>query len=279
MHLKWQAARDRRNLMRQEFDTSRTENERHIQSARADNHALRQKRDRLEARLTRLDQQKEALVASNLATRKEKAQWDTQRSNIRAALQARETDLNNNLRYVVSQRQQLEGRTAQLDQQNYYFESKIQSQSNGGGSSANHTPEAAYSALNNRQAGYNGYSGFGYTSGTPPIGSRQNSVRKQRGRSSSMLSDVSGFTDAETGIASTPLLEDMPAIPGFTMPPSRGHSAGSSSLGATTIAPPPGLGLSHSGSSSGKETPASPGLPMPIGHEMGRGSPRGFNRS
>ena len=278
MHLKWQAARDRRNMMRQEYDTSRTENERHIQSAHSDNSALRQKRDRLEARLTRLDQQKEALVACNLATRKEKAQWDTQRSNVRAALQAREADLNNNLRYVISQRQQLEGRTAQLDQQNYYFESKMQSQSNGGTSSAKHTPEAAYSALNNRQAGYNGYSSFGYNSGTPPIGSRQNSVRKQRGRSSSMLSDISGFTDAETVIASTPLMEDMPAVSGFTLPPLRGHSAGSASLSAT-IAPPPGLGLSHSGSSSGKETPASPGLPMPIGHEMGRGSPRGFNRS
>jgi len=245
---KWQEERDRRNAIRQDFDQSRTENERRVQNARNDNLTLKQKRERLEARLTRLDQQKDALASANSSTREEKAAWDTQRANVLNAYKTREQEIINNLQYVISQREQIQSRVSQIEQQNYFFESSFQSQLNGGGahSSSNHTPEAAYSNLSPNSRGlpaYNGYSSFGYSSGTPPVeDSRHTPIHrgKQRGRSSSMLSDVSAFTDAETGQDSmADLLRDLQpqTDPGFSIP--RNTSAGSPIVGA--IAPPPGL--------------------------------------
>jgi len=251
---KWQEERDRRNTIRQDFDQSRTENERRMQNARNDNLTLKQKRERLEARLARLDQQKDALVSANSSTREEKAAWDTQRANVLNAYKAREQEIINNLQYVLSQREQLQSRVSQIEQQNYFFESSFQS--GGAQSPSNHTPEAAYSSLspNNRGlSAYNGYSSFGYSSGTPPVEDNRHTPinrGKQRGRSSSMLSDVSGFTDAETGQDSmADLLRNFQpqTEPGFSIP--RNTSAGSPLVGA--IAPPPGLervGINRSGS-------------------------------
>jgi hypothetical protein len=292
----WEKERDRRAKARRDFEASKAENDRKIQAAHNEIQALRQKRERLEARLTRLEQQKDTLATANLNMRKENAQWVAQRTHALEYQASEEQKLRDSIAYTDEQIQHISQRRTEIERNTFHHPLSM---ATNGQTSSNHTPEPAYSALSptSRLQGYNGYSGYssfgGYGTGSPLGHSRQNSVRN-RPRRSSMLSDVSGFTEGETGIEGSPTMEDMPAAPGFTMPPMnspfrppvlpitsspsvssaiganipRASSTGSSVLGGSAMSPPPGL--HGSGNSSGP--PPSPVLP--IGHEVGKGSPR-----
>jgi hypothetical protein len=129
------------------------------------------------------------------------------------------------------------------------------------------TPEGTLPGTNNYSAQSNGFSTFAFPSLTAQVHSTPGSLRGGRGRSSSMLSNVSGFTDGFEDAASPSMMtahnpfDFYGALNGKT----GGHDTGSISL--------------SSGTSSQGSSQRDPLSPVPNKSNIARSSPKSSNGS
>lgn len=235
------AASKRVNNLKQTLEASKRDAARAYQAAHADNAKVRGRREKSEGRLTSLNERHKGTVEEIELKRNAKALHEFTIDQQRR----QEHDLVLSLTTSINQRQDWESKIVELQQQRqYYYDNPFVPQYGQPGSP--HTPENSYATVNTRGTPVLGYQS---TMNNSNPHSRQSSgrTRTPRGRSSSMLSNISGFTDDE---ASDPAYDDGSAVP----------RNGSGSSGGT----------------SSQRDPTSPPAPRlsPIGTEIARGSPR-----
>lgn len=202
---KWHEESHRRDVIQDELERMKLESDYEENAARSEYATIKQKLEKLQSRLHRINQQHDDLVSTNAQNLKAKVKQHRDRALQVASWQRQEQELHAKTLDFEAQTRELGAKTARLDSQVYYLEVG-QTPYFQGQHSIPPTPEVLYSTLaaNRFPPGlqsHSSYSHFQHPIGTPPA--RHSSLRRQtKGRSSSMLSEVSGFTDDETAVPS-----------------------------------------------------------------------------
>ena len=210
--------KDHVSNLRDQLETAKVESDRRARAARTENANVQQKRERVAARLNKLITQRDSLVAANSENSKNAEQRDADRQTLLASRNLQERDLLGSIQRVEAQRMEIEAQASQLAEYLYQLEVSQQIPNTQTGPvivpSASEAPLTGYattgaSSSRNTSVAFsnNATSAMQPPVGTPPLhSSRRSSVlqQKSRGRSSSMLSNVSGFTDDEIGANSSP---------------------------------------------------------------------------
>lgn len=230
----WKNERDKKNAAYTEFDTIKTEINRQLQGIESDIAATLQKRERLQQRQIRLNEQHDRLVTANqegftakqrreqerLALRQQRVDVERQyRSNI-SGYERRTEDYNHSTSQLMLAIQQFEELIHQPQQQ----------------ISVPTTPEGPLPGTSISPHS-NGFTHFNFPNyHYPNVNSTPGSIRNGRGRSSSMLSNVSGFTEGfDEDVPSGGYILGNPfTIPGVNGCNDRSHGSGSLSSGTSS---------------------------------------------
>lgn len=189
----WKKQRDLKNAVSSEFDGIKADIESQVQSVESDIATALQKRERLQQRQTRLNEQHDRLVTAN----EEGYTAKQRREQERAALRQQRADVENQYRSNINgfERRAEEHNiaTSQVMQTSQHYETLLL-QASHSFESVPTTPEGPLPGTT-MSPHANAFTSFTFPSFTPHHGSTPGSLRGGRGRSSSMLSNVSGFTD------------------------------------------------------------------------------------
>jgi len=189
----WKKERDSKNAISEEFDNVKAEIERQVQSVESDIAATLQKRERLQHRQVKLNEQHDRLVLAN----QEGFTAKQRREQERAALRQQRSDVENQYRSNINgferRTEEHNHTTAQLMQTIQHYEDMLLQQSQHH-MSVPTTPEGPLPGTS-MSPHANAFTSFTFPSLNSHINSTPGSIRKGRGRSSSMLSNISGFTD------------------------------------------------------------------------------------
>ncbi|KAH8727256.1 hypothetical protein GQ44DRAFT_704737 [Phaeosphaeriaceae sp. PMI808] len=227
----WKKERDNKNTISGEFDNIKTEIERQVQSIESDVAGSLQKRERLQQRQTRLNEQHDRLVTANA----EGFTAMQRREQERTALRQQRIDVENQYRSNINgyERRTEEHNlsTTQIMQTIQHYEDLLLQQSQQH-MSVPTTPEGPLPGTS-MSPHANAFTSFTFPSFNSHVNSTPGSLRNGRGRSSSMLSNISGFTDG---------FDESHSLSGYTLsnpfhaPLLNGHngSHGSGSLSSGT---------------------------------------------
>ncbi|KAF2500740.1 ubiquitination network signaling protein [Lophium mytilinum] len=186
----WQKERSHRNAVTSHFDQAKAEADRQLASVQSDISSTIQKRERLQLRQTRLNEQHERLHAANaegLHAKTKKQQDRLAELNNRASL---ENQYASNINGYERRASENNRHTAQIHQTIHHLEAMITQVQ----MSVPTTPEGALPGTNGMNGVPMTFPAFQFPLGSHPNGT-PGSMRGGRGRSSSMLSNISGFTD------------------------------------------------------------------------------------
>jgi len=197
----WQRERKHKNGITNEFDQAKAEVDRQLASIQSDINSTIQKRERLQLRQTRLNEQHERLITANtegLHAKTEKQQKRLYELSQRASTEHQYTS---NINSYERRTSDFNRQTYQSLQQIHQLEGMLQQAQ----LSVPTTPEGVLPGTNGMAGIPTNLSAFAFPHGnlgnvTP--GSMRNGGR---GRSSSMLSNISGFTDGFDDPASPPV--------------------------------------------------------------------------
>lgn len=230
----WKKERDSKNAASAEFDTVKADVERQIQSVESDISAALQKRERLQQRQVRLNEQHDRLVTANQEgfTRKQRREQE------RAALKHHRADVENQYRSNINgferRTDEYNNSTAQMMHSIQHYEDLLLQQSQHQ-MSVPTTPEGPLPGTS-MSPHSTAFTSFTFPSLHSHINSTPGSIRGGRGRSSSMLSNVSGFTDSfdEPTSPATYVLGNPFSTPGVVNGRNRSHGSGSLSSGTSS---------------------------------------------
>lgn len=233
----WKKERDNKNAISGEYDNFKAEIERQIQSVESDISATLQKRERLQHRQTKLNEQHDRLVTAN----QEGFTAKQRREQERAALRQQRIEVENQYRSNINgfERRTEEHNHAmmQMMQTIQHYEDMIlqQSQQQQQHMSVPTTPEGPLPGTS-MSPHANAFTSFTFPSLNSHINSTPGSLRGGRGRSSSMLSNVSGFTDGfdEPISPSQYHLANPFSTPGLVNGRNGSHGSGSLSSGTSS---------------------------------------------
>ncbi|KAF2869000.1 hypothetical protein BDV95DRAFT_609252 [Massariosphaeria phaeospora] len=190
----WRQERDKKNAVCTDFDNVKGETERQISSVEADISSAVQKKERLQQRQTRLHEQHDRLVTAN----KEGFSAKQRRDQERVALTQDRINVENQYRSNINsyERRSTENNlaTGQIVQTIQHYETLLLQQAQQTTSVPN-TPEGPLPGTNSMSPHASAFTSFTFPSLNSQVNSTPGSLRGGRGRSSSMLSNVSGFTD------------------------------------------------------------------------------------
>lgn len=192
----WKKERDNNDNISTEFEKVKNDVERQVQSVESDIASALQKRERLQQRQTRLNEQHERLLTAN----REGFSAQQRRQQERLALLQDRMNIENQYRSNINgyERRTAECNigTAQTMQTIQHYEALLLQQAQQP-ISVPGTPEGPLPGTNGTSMSPmgNAFTNFTFPSLTAHINSTPGSIRNGRGRSSSMLSNVSGFTD------------------------------------------------------------------------------------
>ncbi|KAF2827676.1 hypothetical protein CC86DRAFT_349357 [Ophiobolus disseminans] len=188
----WKEERDNKNAISSEFDNVKTGIERQIQSVESDLAAALQKRDRLQHRQIKLNEQHDRLVTANAEGFTAKQRREQERS----ALRQQRADVENNYRSNINgyerRSEEINMSISQTMQVIQHHEDLLQQSQHH--MSVPTTPEGPLPGTS-MSPHANTFTSFTFPSLNSHVNSTPGSLRGGRGRSSSMLSNVSGFTD------------------------------------------------------------------------------------
>lgn len=191
----WKQERDHRNAMSCELDTVKGEFERQASAVETDIATALQKRERLDQRRTRLNEQHERLVTANIEGYSAKQRREQERQ---ATLQDRinvENQYRSNINGFERRTHEYSISTAQTMSTIQHFETMILAAQQQPPSMPT-TPDGPLPGTTSSMSPHaNAFTSFTFPSLTAQVNSTPGSIRNGRGRSSSMLSNVSGFTD------------------------------------------------------------------------------------
>ncbi|KAJ8105028.1 hypothetical protein OPT61_g10428 [Boeremia exigua] len=265
----WKKERDNKNAVAREFDAVKADVEAQVQSVEADIATAVQKRERLQQRQTRLNEQHDRLVTANQEGFTAKQRREQERQALRQQRADVEQQYRSSINGFEHRAEEQNIATSQLMQTAEHFEALLMGAHH---ESIPTTPEGPLPGTTMSPHA------SAFTSFTFPqlhhVGSTPGSLRGGRGRSSSMLSDVSGFTDGfDEHISPVYALDNPFTASGFA----NGHTNGSHGSGS--------LSSGTSSQSSSQRDPLSPVQsvkPMmvrsPTGGSAGLMSPIGSSR-
>jgi hypothetical protein len=224
----WRKERDNKNAIAAEFDSIKCEVERQVNSVESDITGVIQKRERLNQRQTRLNEQNDRLITANNEGFSAKQRKQQERLVVMQDRMNIENQYRSNINSYERRTAENNISTNQYMQTIQHYEALLLQQSQQS-LSVPTTPEGHISPHANA-----------FTSVTFPmlagqVNSTPGSLRGGRGRSSSMLSNVSGFTDSFEEFASPsyhPLISNQFAVQGLNN--GRKGSNGSGSLSSGT---------------------------------------------
>lgn len=189
----WQAVRDKRAAAQGEVDAVKAEAQRELSQINSELSSTAQKKERLQARHGKLNEQVERLTVQQNANMTARQKHDHERAARLAGYQRREEELIYWIAKTTQDAEQHNLNTGHAYQQLEYVSNLI-AQAQAAMSRAP-TPEGNLPGENGPKIRPNGFEmsmGNNYAGGSPHMGFRPG----YRGRSSSMLSEYSGFTDA-----------------------------------------------------------------------------------
>ncbi|KAF2174744.1 hypothetical protein K469DRAFT_680902 [Zopfia rhizophila CBS 207.26] len=191
----WQKERDHKNFVARELENAKSETDRQVSSVEADIATAIQKRERLQQRQNRLNEQHERLIAANNAGLSAKQRKQQERL---AVMQDRiniENQYRSNINSCERRTTEHNLSTSQIMQTIQHYEAILLQQSQQQHSVPT-TPEGPLPGTTNGMSPHtNAFTSFTFPSLTAHVNSTPGSLRGGRGRSSSMLSNISGFTD------------------------------------------------------------------------------------
>ncbi|KAA8613397.1 ubiquitination network signaling protein [Pyrenophora tritici-repentis] len=230
----WKKERDNKNAIASEFDKTKEEIQRQVQSVESDISTAFQKRERLQQRQTRLNEQHDRLVTANAEGFTAKQRREQERTALRAQRAEVEHQYRSNINGYERRTEEQNALTSQMLQTVQHYEELLLQQVHQH-MSVPTTPEGNLPGTNMSPHG-NGFSSFTFPSLNSHGISTPGSIRGGRGRSSSMLSNVSGFTDAfdEPSYSSTYVLGNPFNTPGPVNGRNRSHGSGSLSSGTSS---------------------------------------------
>lgn len=190
----WKKERDNKNTVSADLDSIKAEFERQVQSVETDITTVLQKRERLQQRQIRLNEQHDRLLLAN----EEGFTAKQRREQERAALRQQRADVENQYRSNINgyERRAEEHNISitQMLQTVQHYEDLLLQQSHQHVSVPT-TPEGPLPGTS-MSPHANAFTSFTFPSLNSHVHSTPGSLRGGRGRSSSMLSNISGFTDS-----------------------------------------------------------------------------------
>ncbi|XP_014561774.1 hypothetical protein COCVIDRAFT_33381 [Bipolaris victoriae FI3] len=230
----WKKERDNKNAIASEFDKSKEEIERQVQSGQNDINNAYQKRERLQQRLTRLNEQHDRLVTANAEGFTAKQRREQERAALRAQRAEVEHQYRSNIINYERRTEEQNLSTTQIMQTVQHYEELMIQQAQQH-MSVPTTPDGNLPGTS-MSPHNNGFASFTFPSLNSHMNSTPGSMRGGRGRSSSMLSNVSGFTDAfdEPSSMAPYVLGNPFNTPGPVNGRNRSHGSGSLSSGTSS---------------------------------------------
>ena len=276
----WSRQTESLSSLRNRLGECKTEGDRRVHAAQVDSANLQQKRERIGARLQKLNAQRDNLLTSTAQNQKTQERRDQDRATLMATRKAQERDILMNIQRFETQRHELELQASNyaeyLHVQEFGLAQQQQQQLHGAG--VPQTPESAFAGLASSARavppGFGNAVNYQQPIGTPPPFSNRRSslLAKNRGRSSSMLSNVSGVTDVEMANTSNQPSNGVSSLMNgsFSLADENGHAAPRhGSTGSTSSQHRSGLGSQRDSASPAAGAAAKI---YPIG--AGRDSPR-----
>jgi hypothetical protein len=206
----WKQERDHKNAVTAEFEAAKSEVERQAKDVESDITSVLQKRERLNQRQTRLNEQHERLITAN---REGFSAKQLRESNRQADIQHRmnmENQYRSNINSYERRTNEYNLSTSQTIQAIQHYEALLLHEAQQP-LSVPTTPEGPLPGTTNGMSPHaNAFTSFTFPSLTAQVNSTPGSIRGGRGRSSSMLSNISGFTDGfdEFTSPSVPMLNN-----------------------------------------------------------------------
>ncbi|KAJ4384493.1 hypothetical protein N0V86_000092 [Didymella sp. IMI 355093] len=239
----WKKERDNKNAVAGDFDAVKSDVEAQINSVETDISTALQKRERLQQRQTRLNEQHDRLVTANEEGFTAKQRREQERHALRLQRADVEQQYRNTINDYEARAEERNIATSQVLQTAHHYEALLMQGSHH--ESIPTTPEGPLPGTT-MSPHANAFTSFTFPQ-LHHVGSTPGSLRNGRGRSSSMLSDVSGFTDGfDEHISSAYVLDNPFNASGFV----NGHNNGSHGSGS--------LSSGTSSQSSSQRDPLSP---------------------
>lgn len=189
----WKKERDNKNAIASEFDTVKAELDRQVQSVESDMSATLQKRERLQQRQSRLNEQHDRLVTANAEGFTAKQRREQERTALRQQRAEVENQYRSNINGFERRTEEQNLAINQMVQTIQHYEDLILQQSQHH-MSVPTTPEGHLPGTS-MSPHANAFTSFTFPLLNSHVNSTPGSLRGGRGRSSSMLSNISGFTD------------------------------------------------------------------------------------
>ncbi len=231
----WKKERDHKNALSGDFDSVKAEIERQIQGIESDLTAALQKRDRLLQRQTRLNEQHDRLVIANEEGFTAKQRREQERAALRHQRAEVENQYRSNINGYERRTEEHNLSTAHIMQTIQHYDELLLQQSHQHVSVPT-TPEGPLPGTSMSPHG-SAFAHFSFPLFQSHINSTPGSIHGGRGRSSSMLSNVSGFTDGVDDLTSPPstyVLGNPFSTPGMLNGRNGSHGSGSLSSGTSS---------------------------------------------
>ena len=197
----WSTQKKSHSSIRSEMEATKSNMSRQVSTARTETSQLQQKQERITARLQKLNAQREGLVAANEQDDQDQKRRDQVRMSELKKVANEKRKMQMHVQSVDNQRLNIFEQCATMEQQLQVLDGNL-GLAMPGDAGVPPTPEGTYSSpvyqSNRLPQAFAAGNAVQPPIGTPPAHSRRGSLLKQnRVRSSSMLSNVSGFTDDE----------------------------------------------------------------------------------
>ncbi|KAF2704234.1 ubiquitination network signaling protein [Pleomassaria siparia CBS 279.74] len=200
MKREWRKERDNKNAVSAEFDSVKCEVDRQANSVESDIAAVIQKRERLQQRQTRLNEQHDRLITANKEGFSAKQRKEQERLvHIQDRINA-ENQYRSNINSFERRTTENSLSTAQIIQTIQHYEILLLQQSQLSSHSVPTTPEGPLPGTSSMSPHANAFTSFSFPNMAGHM--TPSSMHGGRGRSSSMLSNISGFTDEFHDMAS-----------------------------------------------------------------------------
>ncbi|OAF99530.1 uncharacterized protein CC84DRAFT_1130260 [Paraphaeosphaeria sporulosa] len=189
----WKKERDNKEGVSTEFDNAKAEIERQVRSVESDITSAVQKRERLQQRQAKLNDQHDRLITANKEGYTAKQRKEQERLALHQERLQVEAQYRSNINSFERRANDYYMATGQIEQTIQHFETILSQSQN---MSVPATPEGHLPGTNNMSPYTHPFQSFTfplYNDGR--VNSTPGSLRGGRGRSSSMLSNISGFTD------------------------------------------------------------------------------------
>lgn len=231
----WKSERDNKEAVSTEFDNAKAEIERQVRSVESDITSAIQKRERLQQRQAKLNDQHDRLITANKEGYTAKQRKEQERMALHQERLQVEAQYRSNINSFERRANDYYMATGQIEQTIQHFETILSQSQN---MSIPATPEGHLPGTNSMSPYTHPFQSFTfplYNDGR--VNSTPGSLRGGRGRSSSMLSNISGFTDGFDENMHSPtgnILGNPWNAPGLLNGGNGSHGSGSLSSGTSS---------------------------------------------